>query len=93
LQADQLPRERSYSIDVTAAPSKVHSHVAAIGPTQVRKRLREGREASLPHGIVFVASIEHADEPHAVGLLRPCRQRPGRSAAKEGDELAPSDIK
>src|SRR5439155_14922369 len=41
LQADQLLRERSYPIDVTAAPTKVDPHVAATGPTQVRKRLSE----------------------------------------------------
>ena len=31
--ADQLLRERSYPNDVTAGPTKVHPHVAAIGPT------------------------------------------------------------
>src|SRR5215470_15581228 len=70
LQADQLLRERLYSIDVAAAPAWVHPHVAAIGPTQGRKRLRERRDVSLHHGIVFVASDEHADAPHAVALLR-----------------------
>jgi hypothetical protein len=35
LQADQLLRERSYPIDVNAAPTKVYPHVAAIGPIQV----------------------------------------------------------
>jgi hypothetical protein len=47
LQADQLLRERSDPIDVTAGPPKVDHHVAAIGPTQVRKRLREGRTLKL----------------------------------------------
>ena len=47
LQADQLLRERWYPIHVIAVPSKVHPHVAAIGPTQARKRLRERREARL----------------------------------------------
>ena len=42
LQADQLPRERSYPIDVSARPPKINLHVAAVGPTQVRKRLCEG---------------------------------------------------
>jgi hypothetical protein len=32
-QADQLLRERLYPIDVSAASTKVHPHVAAIGPT------------------------------------------------------------
>jgi hypothetical protein len=35
LQANQLLCERSYPIDVTTVPPKVHSQVAAIGPTQV----------------------------------------------------------
>jgi hypothetical protein len=87
LQADQLPRERSYPIDVTAGPTKVHPHVAAIGPTQVRKRLSERGNVPLPHGIVFVAEHEHADAPHPVGLLRPCRERPCRRAAESGDEV------
>jgi hypothetical protein len=38
LQADQLLRERLYPIGVSAGPTKVHPHVAAIGPPQVRKR-------------------------------------------------------
>jgi hypothetical protein len=61
LQADQLLRERSYPVGVTAAPTNVHLRVAAIGSTQVRKRLRECGEATLLLGIVFVAPHEHAD--------------------------------
>jgi hypothetical protein len=40
---EPLLRERSYPIDVTAAPPKVHPHVVPIGPTQARKSLREQR--------------------------------------------------
>jgi hypothetical protein len=87
LQADQLLRERSYPIDVIAAPPKVHPHVAAIGPTQVRKRLRERRAANLPHGIVFVGPNEHADAPHAVALLRARRERPRRRASERDYEI------
>jgi hypothetical protein len=89
LQADQLLCKRSHPIGVSAGPPKVHPQVAAIGPTQARKRLRERREARLIHGIVFVARHEYADAPHAVALLRLRRKRPCRRAAKEGDELAP----
>jgi hypothetical protein len=53
LQADQLLRARLHLIDVIAAPAEVHPHVAAIGPTQAPKRLRESRDESLPRGIVF----------------------------------------
>ena len=64
LQADQLLRERSYPIIVTAVPPQVHPHVAAIGPTQVRKRLGERREDSLHQlgvnaGPIVLAIIVH----------------------------------
>jgi hypothetical protein len=89
LQANQLLRNRSYSIDVSAVPSKVHPHVAAVGPTQARKRLRERGDNSLRQGIVFVERHEHADAPHAAVLLRARCERPRRRAAKERDEFAP----
>jgi hypothetical protein len=82
LQADQLLRERSYPIAVTARPTNVHPHVAAIDPTQARKGLRERRAVSLPHGIVFVERREIADAPHPVALLRAGRERPSRAAMK-----------
>ena len=87
LQADQLLRERSYPIGVRAAPTKVHPHIAAIAPTQARKRLRERREVRLVRGIVFVERHEHANAPHAVALLRPSRERPCRRATEERDRL------
>jgi hypothetical protein len=90
LQTDQLPRERSYPIDVIAVPPKVHPHVAAIGPAQARKRLSERRDVSLPHGIVFVARLEHADAPHPAALLRARCERPRHRAAKRGNEFASS---
>jgi hypothetical protein len=90
MQADQLLRERSYPVDVGTEPPKVHPHVAAIGPTQVRKRLSERRYARLRQWIVFVGPHEYADAPQAVALLRPRRQWPRRRAPKPRDELAPS---
>jgi hypothetical protein len=83
LQPHQLLRERSHPIDVIPAPTKVHPRVAAIDPTQVRKRLREPGDQSLHHGIVSVAHHEHADAPHAVALLRARRERPRRRANVE----------
>jgi hypothetical protein len=90
LEADQLLRARSYPIDDRAGPSNVHPQVAAIGPTQARKRLRERRDVSLRHGIVFVEWHEHADASHAVALLGARRERPRRRTAERSDELAPS---
>jgi hypothetical protein len=86
---NQLLRERSHPIDVTAGPPKVHPHVAAFSPTQVRERLSEHRVAKLPLGIVFETPYEHADAPQ-VALLRPRRKRPGcRGAPEPCNELPP----
>src|SRR6516165_3746842 len=87
LQTDQLLRKRSYPIGVITAPTKVRPHVAAIGPTEVRKRLRERRVAMLLLRIVFVEQHEHADPPYAVALLRPRHHRPRRRAAEPRDEM------
>src|SRR5262249_34695467 len=61
---------------------------------QVRKRLRDRREATLLLGIVFVAPHEHADAPHAAALLRARSERPRRRdrAAERSDEFAPPDF-
>jgi hypothetical protein len=71
-----------HPIGVTAGPTKVHPHVAAFGPAQARKRLRERRDARLPQEVVFVAHHQHADAPHPLALLRVRRERPCRRAAE-----------
>src|SRR5262249_46791697 len=88
---DQLLREPSYPVVVSAGPPKVHPRVTAIDPTQVRKRFCERRDVSLRYGIIFVAPHVHPDPSHPPVLLRSRRERPacGR-AAKKRDELAPS---
>jgi hypothetical protein len=86
LRADQFLRERSCPIGVIAEPTRVHPHIAAIGPTQARQRLRERRVATLLLGIVFVARHEHADAPHAFALLGMTRDRPCRRAPEPRDE-------
>jgi hypothetical protein len=48
--------------------------------------LRESGEASLPHGIVFVARHEHADAPHAVALLRRLSHVCKRTAMEKADD-------
>src|SRR5262249_18735610 len=63
--------------------------VAALAPAQTLKRLLERRELGTPCG---GRAREHADTPHSLALLRPCRQRPRRrSAAEQRDELAAPD--
>jgi hypothetical protein len=87
LQADQFLRERAHPIAVTTRPTKVNPNVAAVGPTKVRKRLSEPRDARLSLRIVFVERHEHADAPHAVGLLRPRHQWPRHRTSEPADEL------
>jgi hypothetical protein len=77
----------SYPIDVTAGPPKVHPYGAAIGPTQVRKRLCKRRKLKLRKRIVLVVWHEHADAPYAVALLCPRRERPSRRAPEPCNEL------
>jgi hypothetical protein len=76
VRTDQLLRERSYPINVIAGPPNVDPQVAAIGPTQFRKCLRERGELRLRHRIIFVVRHEHADPLHAIGLLRPRTEGP-----------------
>src|SRR5262249_14368220 len=71
-----------------AVPPKLHPHVAAIGPTQVRKRLSERRYARPRQGIVFVVRHQYADAPHPLGLLPPRHHRPRRCAREPRDYLA-----
>jgi hypothetical protein len=54
LQANQLLRKRSYSIDVIAGPTKVDTHATAIGPTQICKRLSDRGEDSEPYNADWV---------------------------------------
>jgi hypothetical protein len=86
-------RERSCPIDVNAAIPKLHPHVAAIDPTQVRKRSRERGAARLQLRIVFVPRHEHADAPHPLTLLCVRRPWPRCRAAKPRDELPPTHLR
>jgi hypothetical protein len=80
----------SARIRSSPAQRKVHPHVAAIGPPQARKRLRERGDPRFHQGIVFVARLEDADAPHPLSLLRPRRQRQRRRACQACDELPAS---
>src|SRR3954447_6807873 len=68
-------------------PAAVNLHILADGPTRLLQALQKCPDASLKFRIVCCCGQEHADAPYR--LLRPCRKRPGRRAAKQADELAP----
>src|SRR5262245_51264999 len=75
---------------IGCGPARVDPHVAAIGPAQLRQRLQERPDTGLKFSIVCGRGQDHADAPHPLQLLRPCRERPRkRRAADQRDELAP----
>jgi hypothetical protein len=68
LQANQLSREQVYSVRLYG-PTNVHPQVAAFGPTQIEKCLLEKAHLRLSLRVVFADHCQHADPPHAIGLL------------------------
>src|SRR5262249_60060635 len=66
-------------------------HVLAVGPARLLQALQERGEPGHSFRIVRGQIRQHADAPHALGLLRARRERPrrGRRAAEKRDELAP----
>src|SRR5262249_40125115 len=64
-------------------------HVASVAPAEFPERFEEHRDAILTFPIgLRVGSDQHADAPHPLALLRLHRERPGRRAAEQRDELA-----
>jgi hypothetical protein len=76
--------------DVAGSPADIDLHVAAVRPPQLCQPLKERSDAGLSFGVLRGQRHEHADAPHALGLLRPRRQRPCNRRAAERDELPPS---
>jgi hypothetical protein len=83
LQADQLLRERSYPIDVTSAPTKVHPKVASFRPAETAQALCQSHDAGLRLRIILGEARQHAKPPYPLARLRARRQRPCRRDAEE----------
>jgi hypothetical protein len=75
------PIDASCPVDAADGPAKVHPHVAAVGPTQLRKSLHEPGELGHCVRIVLSKWHQHSDTPHA--LLRARCDRPRRRRATE----------
>ena len=83
-------RVSANAVGFACAPTVLDPQVAADGPAQFLQPLRERRDADRCVRIVRGDVHEHADAPHALGLLRARRKRPRRRrAAEQRDELAP----
>jgi hypothetical protein len=91
LEINQLFREHPQPVNVSAGPTDLHLHVAAVGPTRFSKPLHETGKEGLYLRIAFVPRHEHADPPQQAALLRTRRERQCRCCtAEKRDELAPS---
>jgi hypothetical protein len=75
-QRNQFRCEGSRPARVSRAPSIFHRNIAALGPTQPLQSLPKGDNTSLCFWIILGVGREHANAPHPVRLLRPCRERP-----------------
>ena len=75
---------------VTGAESSwFHPNITALCPAELLKSLPQSRDAGLPYRIVRGEWHDHADAPHALGLLRARRDWPrGRCAAEQRDDFA-----
>jgi hypothetical protein len=58
---DQLPGERSHSVNIAGGPTNVHPQVTAVGPPQLRKPKCEPGKQSGYLGIVFTEPHEDTD--------------------------------
>src|SRR5262245_9939203 len=78
---------------ISCGPARVDPHVTADAPARLLQPLQERPDAGLKFRIVRGSGQEHADAPHAVALLRTCREWPRRRhAAEKRDELPPFHV-
>jgi hypothetical protein len=88
---DQFRRVKLYAFRIGTSPMIIDLQVAAFAPAPFLHPLPECHNASLCLRIVYGHPTEHADPPHAIGLLSTRRHRPRRCAPDPRDELPPSD--
>src|SRR5262245_61090696 len=89
-ECNQFCRVSTSVLGIACGPAIVDAHVAAVGPAQFLQPLHERREAGLTFRIARGQRMEHAYAPYPLALLRARGERPRRrSAAEQGDEVAP----
>jgi hypothetical protein len=66
-----------YPVHLGTRPLDFDPNIAAVVPAQLAQRVEERRNARLTLRISLpIASWQHADAPHFIGLLRARRERP-----------------
>src|SRR5262249_17832752 len=90
--AGKFGRVKPNAIGVAACPPVIDHHIAALPPAQLLQAPHECRFMKLCFRVVLTDRLEHADAPHALGLLRASGERPCRCrAAEQRDEIATTD--
>src|SRR4029077_6862360 len=94
LRRDQLFRKRLMLTAIVAREADLDVSITALGPSALFQPLPKRHKARLRFRIVFGVGHHHADAPHALGLLSPCRKRPPnrRGTSNSLDELAPPHL-
>src|SRR5262245_55888119 len=78
---------------VARGPTDVDLQVATLAPTELLKSLAKCCQSAQRLLVIVSPRQQHADPPHALGLLRARRERPRhRRAAEQRDELAPPQV-
>ena len=85
----QFARGNVHSSGIACCPSVIDANTGADDPTMPPQGGIKSGHACLVFGVLLSAGNEHADAPHALGLLRVRRQRPRSRAAEQRDEFAP----
>ena len=89
LSSDQLFRMTPHELRITRGPAFIEVCVPPLDPAQGLQGFSECCNARLPLG-VSRNSNQYANAPHALALLRACRERPSsHRAAEQRDEVAP----
>ena len=77
------------SVSPAFRPTRVNRMLRPSAHPELLKSLPERRDAGLSFRVALGEGHQHADAPHAIGLLRARRERPrSRRAAEQRDELA-----
>jgi hypothetical protein len=77
--------------DVARTPAIDELDIAALYPAQGPKCLPENYQPRLSFWIIR-DSHQHANTPHAIRLLRACRERPSRRASQKDHKLTPVHV-
>jgi hypothetical protein len=80
------------AFSIAGVPIIVDPKIAFRCPSKLAQGEFKCRNAGQRFRIGGGNDIDHADAAHAVGLLRPRRERPRRRAAEQRDEIAPPHV-